>query len=65
MVDMKIFVGMALAPDRCLRMGHLPYPRDTLAAESWNRQRWNRATTIRESLFWIAAHIEVSVHDAT
>lgn len=65
MVDMEASALMALASYRGLRLAHVLYAGDMLAGESWDGRDWDRATTIRESLFWTAARIALSLHDAT
>jgi len=63
MVDMEASALMALAQYRGLRMAHILYAGDMVAGETWDNRHWDRATTLRESLFWAAARVAVALHE--
>lgn len=64
MVDMEASALMALAQYRDLRLAHVLYAGDMVAGEEWDNRHWDRAQSIRESLFWAAARIAIALHDA-
>jgi uridine phosphorylase len=64
MVDMEASALMALAQYRDFRLAHVLYAGDMVAGDEWDNRHWNRASSIRESLFWAAARIAIALHDA-
>ena len=64
MVDMEASALMALAQYRQLRLAHVLYAGDMVAGEEWDNRHWDRAQSIRESLFWAATRIALALHDA-
>lgn len=65
MVDMEASALIALAGYRGRRLAHVLYAGDMVAGDSWDGRGWDRATTIRESLFWAAVRVALALHDAT
>ncbi len=64
MVDMEASALMALAQYRELRLAHVLYAGDMVAGEEWDNRHWDRAQSVRESLFWAAARVAIALHDA-
>jgi uridine phosphorylase len=64
MVDMEASALIALAEYRQLRFAHVLYAGDMVAGDTWDDRQWDRATSIRESLFWSATRIALALHDA-
>ena len=64
MVDMEASALIALAEYRQLRLAHVLYAGDMVAGDTWDNRHWDRATSIRESLFWSATRIALALHDA-
>lgn len=54
-VDMEASAFCAVARFRDVRFAQLLYAGDTLAGDTWDSRDWQRATGVRERLFWIAA----------
>jgi len=53
-VEMEAAAFMAVARFRGVRFAQLLYAGDTVAGAAWEERGWNRATTIRTSLFRLA-----------
>ena len=53
-VEMEAAAFMAVARFRGIRFAQLLYAGDTVAGATWEERGWNRATSIRESLFELA-----------
>lgn len=64
MVDMEASALMALARYRDVRLAHVLYAGDMVAGEEWESRHWDRAQSIRESLFWAATRVALALHDA-
>jgi uridine phosphorylase len=64
MVDMESSAFIAVARYRGLRFAQLLYAGDSLAGEAWDSRHWDRAGSIRERLFEVAARAALALHDA-
>ena len=64
MVDMEASALMAVAQYRGLNLAHVLYAGDMVAGEEWDSRHWDRASSVRESLFWAATRIALALHDA-
>jgi len=53
-VEMEAAAFMAVARFRGIRFAQLLYAGDSVAGEAWDERGWNRASSIRESLFDLA-----------
>ncbi len=54
-VEMEAAAFFAVAAFRGVTFGQILYSGDDLSSESWDSRHWQRETTVREKLFWIAA----------
>jgi uridine phosphorylase len=63
-VDMESAAFIAVARYRELRFAQLLYAGDSLAGEEWDSRHWDRAGSIRERLFEVAAHAALALHAA-
>jgi uridine phosphorylase len=63
MVDMEASALMAIARFRGLTLAHLLYAGDMVAGGDWDSRHWDRATSVRESLFWASTKIALALHD--
>jgi uridine phosphorylase len=63
MVDMEASALMALAHYRDLTLAHILYAGDMVVGEQWDSRHWDRASTVREKLFWAAARVALALHD--
>lgn len=64
MVDMESSAFIAVARYRGLRFAQLLYAGDSLAGETWDSRHWDRAGSIREGLFEVAARAALALHEA-
>lgn len=55
-VEMEASAFIAVARFRGVKLAHLLYAGDSLAAETWDARAWDRQGTIRERLFELAAN---------
>lgn len=65
MVDMESSAFLAVARYRSLRFAQLLYAGDSLAGETWDSRHWDRAGSVRERLFEVAAVAAARLHAAT
>jgi len=61
MVEMEASAMMAVAEFRRVRFGHILYGGDNLGGEVWDQRGWERASDVRENLFWLCADILLSL----
>jgi uridine phosphorylase len=64
MVDMESSAFIAVARYRGLRFAQLLYAGDSLAGDTWDSRHWDRAGSIRERLFEVAAFAAHALHAA-
>lgn len=62
MVDMEASALIALARYRNVRLAHVLYAGDMVVGEEWDSRQWDRAASVRESLFWASARIALALH---
>jgi purine-nucleoside phosphorylase len=60
-VEMEAAALLAVAQYRKVKLGQLLYAGDDLSGEHWDNRRWQSRKEIRESLFWLAADICLSL----
>lgn len=60
-VEMEASAMMAVAKFRKVRFGQILYGGDNLGGEVWDQRDWERATDVREKLFWLCADICLSL----
>ncbi len=60
-VEMEASAMMAVAEYRKVRFGQILYGGDNLGGETWDQRAWERATDVRENLFWLCADILLSL----
>ena len=53
-VEMEASAFMAVARFRGVRFAQVLYAGDSVASEAWDSRGWDRASDVRESLFWLA-----------
>ncbi len=63
MVDMESSAFIAVARYRGLRFAQLLYAGDSLAGDTWDSRHWDRAGSVREGLFEVAATAALALHD--
>jgi len=63
MVDMEASALIALAQYRGFDFAQLLYAGDMVAGDEWDSRHWDRASSVRESLFWAAARVALALHD--
>ncbi|PKO05112.1 MAG: purine-nucleoside phosphorylase [Chloroflexi bacterium HGW-Chloroflexi-3] len=56
-VEMEAASLLAVAKYRKVKLGQLLYAGDDLSGEHWDKRNWQSRKEIRESLFWLAADI--------
>jgi len=56
-VEMEASAMMAVAEFRKVRFGQILYGGDNLGGETWDQRSWERASDVRENLFWLCADI--------
>jgi len=56
-VEMEASAMMAVAEFRKVRFGQILYGGDNLGGEEWDQRAWERASDVRENLFWLCADI--------
>jgi purine-nucleoside phosphorylase len=56
-VEMEAASLLAVAQYRHVKLGQLLYAGDDLSGEHWDNRNWQSRKEIRESLFWLAADI--------
>lgn len=54
-VEMEAAAFFAVAKFRGVQFAQLLYGGDDLGSESWDHRGWDKHTTVREKLFWLAA----------
>jgi purine-nucleoside phosphorylase len=54
-VEMEAAAFFAVAAFRNVICGQILYSGDDLSREMWDSRHWQRETSVREKLFWIAA----------
>lgn len=54
-VEMEAAAFFAIAQFRQVRFGQILYGGDDLSGEIWDNRDWQRAGSVREQLFWLAA----------
>jgi uridine phosphorylase len=64
-VEMEAAAFMAVARFRDIRFAQLLYAGDSVAGATWEARGWNRASTIRESLFRLALEAAVRLGAAS
>jgi uridine phosphorylase len=64
MVDMESSAFIAVARYRGLRFAQLLYAGDSLAGDTWDSRHWDRAGSVREGLFEVAALAALTLHGA-
>ncbi len=64
MVDMESSAFIAVAKYRRLRFAQLLYAGDTLAGDEWDSRHWDRARSVRERLFNVAARAAITLHNS-
>ncbi|HVB71295.1 MAG TPA: nucleoside phosphorylase [Acidimicrobiales bacterium] len=64
MVDMESSAFIAVARYRGLRFAQLLYAGDSLAGDTWDSRHWDRAGSVREELFEVAATAALALHNA-
>ena len=52
---MEAAAFFAVAQFRGVPFGQVLYGGDDLSSETWDSRHWQRQTSVREKLFWIAA----------
>lgn len=65
MVDMEASALIALARYREVRLAHVLYAGDLVVGEEWDSREWDKAASVRESLFWASARIALALHRAS
>ncbi len=60
-VEMEASAMMAVAEFRKVRFGQILYGGDNLGGETWDQRAWERASDVRENLFWLCADILLSL----
>lgn len=60
-VEMEAAALLAVAQYRQVKLGQLLYAGDDLSGEHWDQRNWQSRKEIRESLFWLAADICLSL----
>lgn len=60
-VEMEASAMMAVAEFRKVRFGQILYGGDNLGGEVWDQRAWERASDVRENLFWLCADILLSL----
>ncbi|MDE3065422.1 MAG: nucleoside phosphorylase [Acidobacteriota bacterium] len=63
-VDMESSAFIAVARYRGLRFAQLLYAGDSLAGETWDSRHWDRAGSVREHLFEVAARAALALDRA-
>ena len=53
-VEMEAATFFAVAQFRGVQFGQLLYGGDDVSSEEWDARDWNRKTSVREALFWLA-----------
>ena len=53
-VEMEAAAFFAVARFRGVQFGQLLYGGDDVSSEEWDSRDWNRKTSVREALFWLA-----------
>ena len=54
-VEMEAAAFFAVAAFRGVTFGQILYSGDDVSSETWDSRHWQRETSVREKLFWIAA----------
>lgn len=54
-VEMEAAAFFAVAEFRGVTFGQILYGGDDLSSETWDSRHWQRQTSVREKLFWLAA----------
>lgn len=54
-VEMEAAAFFAVAAFRGVTFGQLLYSGDDVSSEAWDSRHWQRETSVREKLFWLAA----------
>lgn len=54
-VEMEAATFFAVAQFRSVNFGQILYCGDDVSGENWDSRRWQKHTSIREKLFWLAA----------
>lgn len=54
-VEMEAAALFAVAAFRDVPLGYLLYGGDDLSSEQWDSRHWQRRTSVREKVFWLAA----------
>ena len=62
-VEMEAAAFFAVAEFRGVQFAQLLYGGDDVSSQQWNSRDWNRQTSIREKLFWLAAWACLSIED--
>lgn len=60
-VEMEAAALLAVAHYRKVKLGQVLYAGDDLSGEHWDQRNWQSRKEIRESLFWLAADICLSL----
>jgi len=60
-VEMEAAALFAVAAFRGVPLGYLLYGGDDLSSEQWDSRRWQRQTSVREKVFWLAAEACLSL----
>ncbi|MBT3378518.1 MAG: nucleoside phosphorylase [Lentisphaerae bacterium] len=60
-VDMEASAFFAVAQFRNVQFGHILYAGDSLASDEWDHRGWDKQTSLREKLLWLAAEACVAM----